>query len=182
MVYEVEQLLPEMAKLLQQSAAQHLDLPQRSWPQMRTLGYIYHHAPCPLRAVAEGVGVSVASASEMVDRLVEEGVVQREPDPSDRRRVLLTLTEHALAVGDAMHRLRYAQITHAMHALDADDRPALVRALRAMVAALRCDPQELLDWIEQSGITIPPMPPRRPGCGVAASAAAPTHPDAPDTG
>lgn len=168
-IYEVEQLLPELAKLLHQSTSQLLDLPTRSWPQMRTIGFIYHHGPCPLRDVAAGAGVSVAAASEMVERLVEEGIVQREPHPTDRRQVLLSLTARALEVGDNVHRLRFAQVTHALHAMDAPDRPALLQALRVMVAALRRDPQEVLDWFEQQGLSIPP-PPRKLAANLAASA------------
>ncbi len=192
-IYEVERLLPEMAKLLHHSVSQLLDLPARSWPQMRTIGFIYHHSPCPLRDVAAGVGVSVASASEMIERLVEEGIVQREPHPTDRRQVLLSLTERAIEVGENVHRLRFAQVTHALHALDAPSRPALLQSLRVLVDALRRDPQEVLDWVAEQGITIP-SPPQR-GCAGAATAApspapspgpttvpGPAAPTAPDSG
>lgn len=192
-IYEIERLLPEIGKLLHHSVSQLLDLPARSWPQMRTIGFIYHHGPCPLRAVAAGVGVSVASASEMVERLVDEGIVQREPHPSDRRQVLLSLTPRAIEVGEHIHRLRFAQVTHALHAENAPAYPALLQSLRVLVDALRRDPQEVLDWVAQEGITIP-SPPQR-GCTVAeagsaasmaapgpAAPTAPTAPTAPDSG
>ena len=41
------------------------------------------------------LGVSVPSASTMIDRLVEKGVLAREPDSEDRRRVVITVAPEA---------------------------------------------------------------------------------------
>lgn len=43
-------------------------------------------------ALAESLGVSTATISGVVDRLASGGWLSRRQDPSDRRRVLLTLT------------------------------------------------------------------------------------------
>lgn len=39
-----------------------------------------------------GMGISKQAVSQLVDTLVARGYVHREPDPADRRRMLLTLT------------------------------------------------------------------------------------------
>lgn len=51
----------------------------------------------PLGTVELGhrLGLRSASAAVLVDRLVAAGHLTRSPDPGDRRRVVLTATEHA---------------------------------------------------------------------------------------
>ena len=45
------------------------------------------------REIAEEMGVSPSTLSEMINRLVEDGYVERKADPGDRRARLLSLTE-----------------------------------------------------------------------------------------
>jgi DNA-binding MarR family transcriptional regulator len=53
--------------------------------QARTLFLIAHDAPLPMGRIAEILGVSVASASGIVDRLERHGLVVREHRTDDRR-------------------------------------------------------------------------------------------------
>jgi DNA-binding MarR family transcriptional regulator len=48
------------------------------------------------KELAERLGVTAASTSAIVDRLVRSGHVQRNPDPNDRRGVILTATGPAM--------------------------------------------------------------------------------------
>lgn len=49
--------------------------------------------PLPLGQIAETFHVVRSNATQMVDRLVAEGLVERLFDPTDRRRVLAQITE-----------------------------------------------------------------------------------------
>lgn len=53
------------------------------------------HGPLSITGLAELLAVSAPSASAMVDRLVERGLLTREPDPDDRRRVQVRLSPEA---------------------------------------------------------------------------------------
>lgn len=48
-------------------------------------------APCSLKAFAGSMRLSKSAASALVDRMVENGVVERQPNPSNRREVLLSV-------------------------------------------------------------------------------------------
>jgi DNA-binding MarR family transcriptional regulator len=48
--------------------------------------------------IADHLLVRHNTAVELVDRLAEAGLVQRHPDPADRRRILVTLTGRAEAL------------------------------------------------------------------------------------
>lgn len=49
--------------------------------------------------LAQALHITRAAASYQVERLVEQGLLRRKPDPADRRRVLLVLGENAAHVG-----------------------------------------------------------------------------------
>ncbi|GAA3396850.1 MarR family winged helix-turn-helix transcriptional regulator [Cryptosporangium minutisporangium] len=67
-----------IARRLGLSAAEH-----------KALGAIVRSGPLPTGALAPELGVGITAVTGIVDRLVRAGYVRREPDPADRRRVLL---------------------------------------------------------------------------------------------
>jgi DNA-binding MarR family transcriptional regulator len=50
----------------------------------------------PLAQVIRHLGVSKQTAGQLVDTLVARGYLERTPDPDDRRRLVVTLTERGL--------------------------------------------------------------------------------------
>ncbi|MEU4419541.1 MarR family transcriptional regulator [Actinoplanes sp. NPDC024001] len=55
----------------------------------KALGAIMRAGPMPIGALAPELGVGVTALTGIVDRLERAGYVLRQPDPADRRRVLL---------------------------------------------------------------------------------------------
>ena len=53
--------------------------------QMTTLFRIHHQGPCPISGIGDDLGVTTAAASQMVDRLVNLGLLDRWEDTVDRR-------------------------------------------------------------------------------------------------
>ena len=109
-----------------------------SVPQFRTLAYISNHPCCSLSAVAEFIGLTLPAMSTLVNGLVEHGLVQRETDLADRRRVLLTVTD----TGVAMHRRALdgaeAWLAARIAGLADDQRTAVLTAMDAL-APLFCE-------------------------------------------
>lgn len=66
--------------------------------QMNAVRTLREVGPAPLKQVAEALMVSPSSASTMVDRLVEMGLVQREQSQEDRREVVVQLTRQGQRV------------------------------------------------------------------------------------
>lgn len=64
-----------------------------SVPQFRVLAFLDRHPGSSLSDVAEYLGVSRATASTMTDRLVKREYVNRSERASERRQVVLELTE-----------------------------------------------------------------------------------------
>jgi DNA-binding MarR family transcriptional regulator len=91
--------------------------------------------------LANGLGMRSASATELVDRLETSGHVRRRPHETDRRRVVVELTEHGrdrvLAVlGPLLH--RYDQVADG---LSPEAAAAVAAYLRGVAAEQRafCD-------------------------------------------
>ncbi|HEY5630051.1 MAG TPA: MarR family transcriptional regulator [Candidatus Limnocylindrales bacterium] len=64
-----------------------------SVPQFRAMLFVRRHPGTDLSSVAEHLGASMPSASELVSRLVRDGLMLRTADPASRRRVQLSLSD-----------------------------------------------------------------------------------------
>ena len=67
--------------------------PTLSVPQFRVLAFVNRHPGTSLSEVAEHLGVTRATASAMIERLVQRGLVDRSEYPQERRHIMLKLTE-----------------------------------------------------------------------------------------
>ena len=63
--------------------------------QARIFGHIFSNPDIDIRIkrLAHDLDVTPAAASQAVDRLVSEGLLDRRPDPTDRRAVVITISE-----------------------------------------------------------------------------------------
>jgi DNA-binding MarR family transcriptional regulator len=63
-----------------------------SMPQFGILMHLYYSTNCGISHLGEYMDISAPAASQIVDRLVQHGLVERTEDPNDRRAKQLTLT------------------------------------------------------------------------------------------
>jgi len=64
-----------------------------SMPQLGILMQLHYRGNCAVGDIGERFDITNAAASQLVDKLVQSGFIQREEDPHDRRAKLLNLTE-----------------------------------------------------------------------------------------
>ena len=64
-----------------------------SIPQVRVLAFIKRRPGSSLSELAEALGVTKATASTLVERMVQKRLVKRTEDPKERRCIVLTLTK-----------------------------------------------------------------------------------------
>ncbi|MBO0687470.1 MAG: MarR family transcriptional regulator, partial [Candidatus Dormibacteraeota bacterium] len=104
-----------------------------SLPQLRCLFLLTFHGPMSIGGVARGLGIGLPSASVLVDRLVEHGLVQRREDPMDRRRALASATEAGTALAERLRQGSVQTLNRWLTALDKKELEALVQGLGALV-------------------------------------------------
>src|SRR5829696_9442802 len=63
-----------------------------SMPQFSILMQLHHKGSCGMSQISERFDVSAAAASQLVDKLVQAGYIERTEDPNDRRAKLLDLS------------------------------------------------------------------------------------------
>lgn len=64
-----------------------------SMSQLFALTFVHHHGTCGVSDLGEGLGVSNAAASQLLDKLVQQNFIERTEDPADRRGKQISLTE-----------------------------------------------------------------------------------------
>ena len=82
--------------------------------------------------LADALRIAPRSATEVADGLEARGLVERAPDPADRRAVLLRLTDAGRAIRDEVTAARAVDARTFFGRLGAEDRAALARLLREL--------------------------------------------------
>lgn len=98
----------------------------------RALAVLMRHGAVRLSTLAEHLRIAPRSATEVVDGLAERGLVERRPDPVDRRATLVALTGEGERVGEAIRVARAVEAEKFFGALDPADRAELTRILRRL--------------------------------------------------
>lgn len=86
--------------------------------------------------IAERLLVSSASMTSLLDTLEGRGLVQRHPHPTDRRKVLIQLTDEAREIVDRMLPTVHAAATEALADLPEPEREQLITSLATIRARL----------------------------------------------
>ncbi len=87
---------------------------------------------CGEGGVAAVVHIAPRSATEVVDALESRGLVERHPDPGDRRATLVEVTEQSAGVLDAIRAARGTEAERVFGRLSQADRAHLARILRKL--------------------------------------------------
>jgi DNA-binding MarR family transcriptional regulator len=98
-------------------------------PQFRAMRYVSRHRGTGLTPLAEHLGMSTSSASALVERLVRSGMVERETDPDERRRIRLEASPAGAEVVARAQLGTRAWLSGELARLDPDERRALASAL-----------------------------------------------------
>lgn len=93
--------------------------------QARALGMLTRHGAVRLGTLSEHLRIAPRSATEVVDALAGAGLVERRPDPVDRRATLVALTPRGAEVTAAIRAARAAEADDFFTRLDEADRAAL---------------------------------------------------------
>ena len=98
----------------------------------RALRVLNHHGPMRLSDLSDHLRIAPRSATEVVDALETRGLVERRPDPSDRRATLVGLTGQGTGVLDAIRTARGTEAERFFGRLSPADRDHLARILRQL--------------------------------------------------
>ena len=99
-----------------------------SFIQMNALIHVFYRGPREVLDFAEFMQVSPAGASQMVERMVQQGWVRREETPDDRRVRLVHLTEQGQDLVEAGIAARQSWIAELAGTLTEEERVSVAAA------------------------------------------------------
>ncbi len=106
--------------------------PELTVPQFRSLAFLDRAGSASLSELADHIGLTLPSASKLVDGLVDRGLATRAEDPVDRRRMSLCLTDaghERMAIARASTQAYLAQ---RLNQLTAEERSGVDQAMRSL--------------------------------------------------
>ena len=112
-------------------------------PQISTLMRISKEGVCGVSNIGDYLGVTNAAASQMINKLVDNGLLERSEDPDDRRNRLISLTPAGNELVQDFIDARYAWLQGLSAQLSAEDQAEIIDALHCLnEAAVRLEPVE----------------------------------------
>jgi DNA-binding MarR family transcriptional regulator len=102
---------------------------------LHVLSILESDAPLPMGKLAEALDVSIASATGIIDRMEQRGLVERGQQADDRRVVLVEPTVAGLAVFSDLDTHRREGVAKLLDRMTDAELAALLTGLRAMTAA-----------------------------------------------
>jgi DNA-binding MarR family transcriptional regulator len=111
----------------------------RHWPggrisliHINVISVLEADGPQPMRALAEALDVSQASATGIVDRMEQRGLVERRRDEEDRRIVRVILTDEGRKLVEGVAHERQEHMRTLLEELTDDELQAFLVGSRAM--------------------------------------------------
>ena len=106
-----------------------------SLAQFGLLRRLYHQGACEVHEVGHHFDVTPAAASQLVDKLVQAGLVARTENPDDRRTRQVGLTPKGRALVDRSAEESYRWIEDLVADLSPEDRAAAQASLGTLIEA-----------------------------------------------
>lgn len=101
--------------------------------QLNALYRIYHRGHCGVSDLGEEMGVSRAAASQLLERLVQQGLAVRSEDPLDRRNKRVALTEAGEAIVQESMAARQGWLDRLAETLAPAEQQQVDAALRLLI-------------------------------------------------
>ena len=136
-----ESLVEEAIELQRLVFRQTLSTPewsrlQLTMPRLKALFGIACHGAITIGGLARELGVSLPTASTLVEALVGQGYASRREDVGDRRRTLAELTPAGERLVTRLRAGSSKMLQESLERLDEDHLEALVRGLTALTRAM----------------------------------------------
>jgi DNA-binding MarR family transcriptional regulator len=112
-----------------------------SFSQINILMRMVHRGSTSVSEVGDQLGISIAAASQAVDRLVQLGLIIRNEDPGDRRAKQLALTQKGRDLIDQGVEARSKWVEGVADSLSTEEQKMIISALVLLTSAAQKTPE-----------------------------------------
>lgn len=108
-----------------------------SMPQFSILMQLHHRGACGMSEISGRFDVSAAAASQLVEKLVQGGYIERTEDPNDRRAKMIQITPRGQELVKEGIVERYRWLDEVTVKLSAEEKAKVVEALDILTEAAK---------------------------------------------
>ncbi len=141
-VGEILELADKLARKLLPAVAKDLLEMDLTMPQLKIMVMLFINESARMSDIASGLGVTMATDTGLIDRLVERQYVVRESLPDDRRVVLCRLSGTGREVVGRIWNLLRNRSRELLEAMDTEHLEMFVEVLQAMLDTAEYAEQE----------------------------------------
>lgn len=105
-------------------------------PQFNILMQLHYQRECGVSDISARMDITNAAASQLVEKLVQAGLLERAEDPNDRRVKQLRLSTQGLELVEAGLAARYRWVDELIENLQPSEREKLAEAMQILVVKL----------------------------------------------
>jgi DNA-binding MarR family transcriptional regulator len=143
LVAAINAVLPRLHRTMRQAVVRAEGENRLTMPQLRCLQAVAAEPGAALTTqLARQLQVTAPTVTNMIDGLVERGLVERQPDLDNRRQVLLTLTTAGRDVMRRYEAVMAGRLRDLIGHLDQDQKTRLLLAMEDAVSMLDADEAE----------------------------------------
>jgi len=113
----------------------------------RVLGIMGAYAPMYAKDIVQRTGIDKATVSRAVNQMIADGLVERRPEPRDKRHTRLQLTAQGIALHDRITPLAKRFYGHFEAVLAPEERRSLLELLKKVRARADITLDQLLEEI-----------------------------------
>ncbi len=128
---QILEVVPQVMRTIRTRMRQYRGS-ELSVPEFRAMGFINRHTGTSLTELADHIGLTLSSISKLIDRLVENRWVSREPDPEDRRRMTLALTARGRTLLDAAQAATQTSLAEQVAALSPAEAEMVIQTMQVL--------------------------------------------------
>lgn len=136
----IERILEQEGKMYQML---HPIVPQEwlsvdlTMSQLKVALFLYTGGPVRMGILAANLGVSLATATGIVDRLVERNILVRETDPEDRRAIICRLSDEGRERMAQLWEMRHDRVKKFLERMAPSDLELVLEGMDAILQATR---------------------------------------------
>ncbi len=136
-ISRLSQAFIPMMHIFHNLASEVVKLTDFSLAQYRVVMLVYRHGSMSINELKQALNIAQSTASEMIDRLVQQKVLQKKVDRTDRRLTLFTLTSttrrkidrHFSSISNIYHKI--------LSPLNSAEQKQLLEAFETILALLQ---------------------------------------------
>ncbi len=133
---DMQQLLPTFLSAMIRREKNAISQGIITLPQFLGLSFLRNNPGSPVKAFADTLGLKPSSASGLIDRMVQNGLILRVHSKTDRRVILLTLKAKGERMVDEIMKQKRQSVAELFAPLTAEERTTYLKLMQKVVGAI----------------------------------------------